>query len=974
MPNSTHNPHTGAAALRTYLQNVLPDATLTDAPVDSAYQPLLLMRSKHVIAAFAFSNGEMRTSYETLYGSFKTHYASQRGNWDALDLAFVFCVDPEVQNLDVFCSEVETDVYFCRKFVVPLAQPLGVSLSRLPFLPLAPIHGPSLRPASAQTFLQQCGVPATLAKFLAVQKERSEQGIIEDCLSGEFGKPRDLTLVANNKVAQSDRTTKPARLESVTIQNFRAYRRPQTFAIGADVTVLYGPNGFGKTSFFDAIDFAVTGGIGRFEPSGDAHFKKTAQHLDSKSEASVVSFSFERNGVVRKVSRTVTDRKQGLLDGSNTDRKTILAELTSGSIPATDRVENFVSLFRATHLFSQEHQELTKNFQEDCQISSQIVSRMLAFEDYTNAVSKAQKVRDALEATIAGANHEIRDLSIQIAADKKELDRLGQISQANTNVQALDSEIEALRIKLTEMGLAPAAQKPDAVVVRGWRASLEARQGESKSRSQRLASLAREAAGLPRVRAELATLQSQLTGKETAFSAAEEKRVAAELALQRAEQNLAEMKAKSADAQSHADLFAWLRATRPAYAQLREKQRNLDVELTRATEALALLRTAEEQAANDLRTKQGRAGDAGAKLKAKCADLAAIQSLSGAVEVLQANQARLAALDESNRTEMRSLELMQAEERALLPQANQLAVEEAQISRLIAEAERGQSELRSLLSQVMGHVQSGTCPLCGEDHGSKEDLVRRIQEHVAVDATSGARAELGSLRDKTRRLAERIAGIKQRRQSATAQIVAFKHERAKLDAEIGQFLNGVAQLGVVIEASEPPLTEQLNARHDNLKKEIGDLNRLIQELGFAVDAARASHATTRTLVATKVAELADRKTTLERVREDSDRLRDDPRLTQVSIDISDDQLTNVERLNLEQMAKYKAEAANLEREAAQKRTEVGGLRQELTSLRNQIATLRTQTANLQNNLTQLSARLGQSQLPPDASPKTSALG
>ena len=104
MPNSTLNPLPGAAALRTYLRSVLPDATLTDAPVDSAFQPLLLMLTKHVMAAFAFSNGDIRASYESLYGGFKTHYANQRGQWDALDLAFVFCVDPGVQNLDVFCS------------------------------------------------------------------------------------------------------------------------------------------------------------------------------------------------------------------------------------------------------------------------------------------------------------------------------------------------------------------------------------------------------------------------------------------------------------------------------------------------------------------------------------------------------------------------------------------------------------------------------------------------------------------------------------------------------------------------------------------------------------------------------------------------------------------------------------------------------------------------------------------------------
>ena len=80
-----------------------------------------------------------------------------------------------------------------------------------------------------------------------------------------------------------------------------------------------------------------------------------------------------------------------MLDGRSTDRKTVLGELTGGDIPATDRVENFVSLFRATHLFNQEQPELTKDFQDDCRLPSEIVARMLAFEDYANAVTKQRQ-------------------------------------------------------------------------------------------------------------------------------------------------------------------------------------------------------------------------------------------------------------------------------------------------------------------------------------------------------------------------------------------------------------------------------------------------------------------------------------------------------------------------------------------------------------------------------------------------------
>jgi exonuclease SbcC len=193
-----------------------------------------------------------------------------------------------------------------------------------------------------------------------------------------------------------------------TIKNFRAYRKPQTFAFGSDVTVLYGANGFGKTSFFDAVDFAATGEIGRIKPHGDEHFKKMAPHLDSKPEESTVSLSFWCNGALRKIARTVSDRKYAILDGIRTDRKRILGELTGGDFLAADRVENFVSLFRATHLFNQEQPELTKDFQDDCRLPSEIVARMLAFEDYASALAHvSQRGRVAAKSSLIRRRRQI---------------------------------------------------------------------------------------------------------------------------------------------------------------------------------------------------------------------------------------------------------------------------------------------------------------------------------------------------------------------------------------------------------------------------------------------------------------------------------------------------------------------------------------------------------------------------------------
>jgi DNA repair exonuclease SbcCD ATPase subunit len=58
------------------------------------------------------------------------------------------------------------------------------------------------------------------------------------------------------------------RLKSITIEGFRAFSRQATIDLDADVILLQGPNGVGKTSLLDAILWALAGTIARFAERG----------------------------------------------------------------------------------------------------------------------------------------------------------------------------------------------------------------------------------------------------------------------------------------------------------------------------------------------------------------------------------------------------------------------------------------------------------------------------------------------------------------------------------------------------------------------------------------------------------------------------------------------------------------------------------------------------------------------------------
>lgn len=966
MPNSSHEPSASSANLQAYLQDALPDSQLIHAAIDGPYQPLLLLETAHVVAGFAFSNGDMRKSYDALYGSFKKYYAERRGAWDALDLAFVFCVSPDAPNLDRFCSHIETDVYFCRKFVVPLTPSVPDSLARLPFLPLTPLHGQSLRPPSAQTFLQQCGVPAVLAKFLVVPRERSAERIVEDCTSGVFGEPRQLRPALSMPIPRVEHAPESVRFDTVTIKDFRAYRRSQTFRLGADVTVLYGPNGFGKTSFFDAIDFAVTGEIGRLHSSGESHFKNAAKHLDATAEESSVSLSFSSNGAVRRITRKVSDPKQALLDGRVTDRKRILAELTGGEIPAADRVENFVSLFRATHLFSQEHQELARDFRNDCELSGAIVSRLLAFEDYASAANKASKVRQLVHATIVHADKEIRELSEQIADDREQIDRLGQPAHAHSSADALDAAIEAMRRRVSEVGIAVDAESTHMDAVLSWRVSLTAQHAESQRRIARLSDLAKDAGRLTELRAALDGLHETTAVKEQALSSNDQTKTAAERDLQFAEQRLAEALAKRTEAQAHAVRLAWIRATRPAYAQLLKRQRDVARELTRATSALAEQRESSASATSELRLKEEQAEHVSAALDTLRAQLDAVRALNDALPAWYANHDRLAAVSEAEARGSGSLDVLRADAGTLSSQLAALTENENRLARHVAEVDRGQSALRNLLSQLQDHVQSGTCPLCGEDHGSKEALLRRIREHVASDAASGARVELAELRAEISQLSERVANNAQARRTADSNLSQLASERARLVADTDTFERAVVSHGIPIDRHGTTTREQLQERHERLQSDAAELDQQLQACVESLQVARAAQERGRASSEALAGEIAAKETALGDIQSDISGLRENPLVTSVSLDTKAAQLADLERLNGAELAALDADIADAEGDTERTRPQISMLIQERESLEAELQSLRDQRTTLQNVSTGIMARLESAELSADS--------
>ena len=145
---------------------------------DGTLHPLLMLKLPVEIAGFAVSNGHPEQSFADCYSDFKKIYAANHDSWNSLNVSFVLCLERREPQLENLYSLIETDTYFCRKFVVSFEESINAGLETLPFIPLEQSEGTFRRPPSARTLLQRrLGVPAKLAEYL-IELGRSDEHIV----------------------------------------------------------------------------------------------------------------------------------------------------------------------------------------------------------------------------------------------------------------------------------------------------------------------------------------------------------------------------------------------------------------------------------------------------------------------------------------------------------------------------------------------------------------------------------------------------------------------------------------------------------------------------------------------------------------------------------------------------------------------------------------------------------------------------
>jgi DNA repair protein SbcC/Rad50 len=961
MPSSSDILETRVKALQAYLAAVFPTATIRSVQHDTLAPITLLIRS-HTVHGFALSTHDLRPSFEATYGVFKKLVVAG-GDVRNLEPAFVFCIGSDVRDAEQFISSIETDVYFCRKFVVCLTDDIGASLAPLPFMPLAPIDGLALRPTSAQTFLQQSGLPALLAKQLVVPHERSAKRILDDCLSGKHGDPASLSSASKRGMREVAPSDSEVFLERVTIRNVRAYRKEQEFKLGQSLTVLYGPNGFGKTSFFDAIDFGMTGSIGRLPQKNDTHFRKVAQHLDSEGEDAYVSIVYNRNGERNTILRRVARRMSAELNGKVTDRKRILSEVTNTSDQTSDRVDNYISLFRATHLFSQEQQELTRNFHTDCELSTAVVSRMLAVEDYVSAKAKADEVLDQLTEAIASSDSDIATLIEEITSAKQQLDSLKAAATELPSPSAVQAEIAEIAARMEREELGRPDGQPDVDALRAQRAIVDGAIGQDHASLERLDALVEPVSEIPDLLSTQRSLEQQIAEKQVEIDSRQDQVGQASDALDAGRTAFALADRELAQSRKAVEDHTWFCASLPVYRDTERARHEAEEILNREQTAVAVAQAEEARVNNQIRNLESDEQPLVELLGLKQGQHRRLESLLAVLPVQNQKSQRIRTIVAEEQRVQATLNIRNQEWTVA---RSEVVAEEARADGLIAAMARvaaDQERLVGLLDELEGHIADGICPVCGVDHGSKESLIRKIELRRTIDRSADLASALSECRANTNRLRDRANEIDGERTSLASQLRTLAEERSTLEAEVQSFVARVNEFAIdPFSTSSETSARQLHAR---MTDETNDLRHRLETTTHALADAQALHVVAVAAVRDKQAIVDSRKEAMAAAEAAIDRLRTDERWNETLAAGNDEDLQREASERAAQLETAIAALSECRERRNNAQVELEGLRRQAANSSAESGRLRTQLANTNRKLTAVRAALVSAQLSGD---------
>ena len=386
--------------------------------------------------------------------------------------------------------------------------------------------------------------------------------------------------------------------------------------------------------------------------------------------------------------------------------------------------------------------------------------------------------------------------------------------------------------------------------------------------------------------------------------------------------------------------------------------------LEKANEALALGAEGERQATEMLEKAERDTESVFKELTDMRGRAVSLDEMIETSRDWRSRSSNLVQTKEDEKNALKLLEGLRAQDGAALARQEEVERREMELIGQIKSVDKAQSEQRKLLSQIQSYVRTGTCPVCGQDHGTVRILLDRIEMQVSTDAASAARKALSDVQSEARAVSANRSSNAAQQKNTARKLAILRSDRRRLAQEIAAFEKLAHGFGVDVDAHPDP-THGFTERRDRILKAIEQLERTAGHNEHEMRGASQSVEAARRLVTGRRNEVIAQRRLLGDIEKRISRFREDSRVGQENIDAPICEIEEHTRVVGEELKKATDACAIAEEKLARQTEPFEASRTEIRSIQTELSSLQGQAARLRTSRNEMSDRIQREGLPDD---------
>jgi DNA repair protein SbcC/Rad50 len=598
------------------------------------------------------------------------------------------------------------------------------------------------------------------------------------------------------------------KLTEITVNRFRGYLDKTTIPIGPHLTVLFGPNGYGKSTIIDGVEWLLSSQISRYVGYEEGRREDYLKHVDAQAEP-LVELKF--NGTDRQIllRRERISIEKTKLSVGDADNKWLDSDLARSVLSNLDSNVSFDQLksytfsdpFVSFHLLGQE--TLRGFVESDPRDRLERLAPIIGVHKFT-------ELTESLIGTSRLLSARSDELSRQLTANKKELDAL---EHKKTSVQEtyekgiqgdrnlsewLREEFASFQSSLPDR----LRSKPENIRQEDLRefvefleqylsvtlAGIAQHHAETKSRLDSAEELIKLGTTI-QDRTNLA-----LSHRERVHGQAEELQKAV-LARQIVEgrvntktNDLKTLGITQSKLQKDEESLVALKSTLETAAVISTKLNLLTDKRRAIQEQLSIFNSRIENAGNEKTQTQKALSDCLERTRIADESLVVARALNQSGQELLRRTSQLASTQDglAKLTEERaSLTARLRETHSSLQEADN---KDRQAQLQFRASSQNADKYHSLLAELRQFVADSRCPFCSTEFESRQDLLVRVDERLV-----GADPQLEVVAAETRRIANELTSLRTVHQSLSEQLQSIEQQIADSTTQIEDF-NRLSQM------------------------------------------------------------------------------------------------------------------------------------------------------------------------------------